>query len=161
MKRAHGFGLVLLIVTGLALAQSLGDKPYVEVAPVAKVTLRAGSSANVDIDFRVRQDFHINSHTPKQEYLIPTLLKLNPTQQVAIADVKYPAGEEMSFAFSPNDKLSVYSGDFRVTAVLKAPANVPPGNYAVKGELKFQACDRTACYPPNSLPVQFQVSLLK
>ncbi len=67
----------------------------------------------------------------------------------------------MSFAFSPNEKLSVYSGDFTVNAVLKAPANAAAGSYPVKGELRFQACDHSACYPPRSIPVQFQVTVVK
>ena len=32
-----------------------------------------------------------------------------------IGRVTFPAGEEMSFAFAPDDKLSVYTGEFPVT----------------------------------------------
>jgi hypothetical protein len=78
-----------------------------------------------------------------------------------VTDLKYPAGEEMAFAFSPNEKLSVYSGDFTIDAVFKAPANAVAGSYPVKGELRFQACDHSACYPPRSIPVQFQVTVVK
>lgn len=161
MMQALGRGLLLLFLTGLCVAQMPDNKPYVELAPIGKVELKAGGSAKIEMAFRVRPDFHINSHTPKQDYLIPTLLQLNPPAQVAVAEVKYPAGEEMSFAFSPTEKLSVYSGDFSVSTVLKVPPNVQPGNYSVKGELKFQACDRSACYPPNSIPVRFQVNVTK
>ena len=89
------------------------------------------------------------------------MLKLNPSEPVTVAEVKYPAGEDMSFAFSPNEKLSVYSGDFSITTVLKAPANAATGTYPVKGELRFQACDHSACYPPRTIPVQFQVAVVK
>ena len=156
------FALVLTSVTGLALAQSPGDRvPSVIIAPVGNVELRAGGSANLELDFRIGADFHINSNKPKADYLIPTILKLNPAEPVTLADVKYPAGEEMSFAFSPNEKLSVYSGDFAINTVWKAPATAPPGTYPVKGEFRFQACDRSACYPPRSIPVQFQVTVVK
>ena len=74
-----------------------------------------------------------------------------------MADVKYPAGQDMTFPFSPDEKLSVYSGDFSINTVLKTAANVPAGTYPVKGELRFQACDHSACYPPKTIPVQFQV----
>jgi Disulphide bond corrector protein DsbC len=155
-------GLVLLLVVGIVWAQSPGDKqPSVIMAPVGNVQLRAGGSSNLELDFRIGADFHINSNKPKADYLIPTVLKLNPSEPVALADVKYPAGEEMSFAFSPNEKLSVYSGDFAINTMWKAPANAEPGTYPVKGELRFQACDRSACYPPRSIPVQFQVTVVK
>jgi hypothetical protein len=155
------FGLIVLIA-GLSLAQSPGDRlPSVIMAPVGNVQLRAGGSTNLPLDFRIGTDFHINSNKPKADYLIPTILKLNPPEPVAVADVKYPAGEDMSFTFSPNEKLSVYSGDFTINIVLKAAANAGAGTYPVKGELRFQACDRSACYPPRSIPVQFQVTVVK
>lgn len=161
MKRLL-FGLSAFLLAGLALAQAPGEKqPSVIMAPVGNVQLRVGGSANLELDFRIGAEFHINSNKPRADYLIPTVLKLNPAQPVEVADVKYPAGEDMTFAFSPNEKLSVYSGDFSIDTVLKAPANAVAGTYPVKGELRFQACDRSACYPPRSIPVQFQVTVVK
>ena len=157
-KGLLAFGL--LWVCTAALAQS-SRQPSVMVAPVGPVQLRAGGTADVPLDFRVGADFHINSHTPKSELLIPTALKLEPVSPLTAADIKYPPGQEMSFEFSPNEKLSVYSGDFTITAVLKAPAGAAPGDYPVRGSLRFQACDRRACYPPRSIPVQFQVTVVK
>ena len=152
----------VLFLAALGAAQASGDKqPYVTMAPVGNVQVRAGSSASVEMDFRIGSEFHINSHQPKADYLIPTALKLNPPDQLTVADLKYPAGEEMTFPFSPNEKLSVYSGDFSINAVLKAPADAAAGSYPVKGELRFQACDHSACYPPRSIPVQFQVTVVK
>ena len=156
------FGLIAVLSAGFALAQAPGERqPSVIMAPIGNVQLRAGGSTNLPLDFRIGIDFHINSNKPKADYLIPTVLKLNPSEPVAVADVKYPAGEDMSFAFSPNEKLSVYSGDFTITTSLKAPATAAAGTYPVKGELRFQACDRSACYPPRSIPVQFQVTVVK
>jgi hypothetical protein len=156
------FGLIAFLVAGLALAQAPGERvPSVIMASIGNVQLHAGGSTNLPLDFRIGTDFHINSNKPRADYLIPTVLKLNPAEPVAIADVKYPAGEDMSFAFSPNEKLSVYSGDFAINIVLKAPASAAAGTYPVTGELRFQACDRSACYPPRSIPVQFQVTVFK
>jgi len=157
LTRAMG----VLLLAGFVSAQNAGDKPFVIMAPVGNVQVRAGATKDVPMDFRIGSEFHINSHTPKSPLLIPTALKLNPPPQVTVADVKYPAGEDQSFPFSPDEKLNVYSGDFSIDALLKVPANTPAGAYPVKGELRFQACDRSACYPPHSLPVQFQVTVLK
>ena len=162
MMKCAGTVAVVLFLASLGLAQAPGDKqPYVIMAPIGNVQLRAGASASVEMDFRVGSEFHINSHHPKADYLIPTVLKLNAPEQLTVADLKYPAGEDMAFAFAPNEKLSVYSGDFTINAVLKAPANAAAGSYPVKGELRFQACDHSACYPPRSIPVQFQVTVVK
>jgi hypothetical protein len=161
-KRAETLIGVAFFLASLGFAQTPGDKqPYVTLAPVGNVQVRAGTTTGVELDFRIGSEFHINSHHPKADYLIPTALKLNAPEQLTVADVKYPAGEEITFPFSPNEKLSVYSGDFSINAVLKAPANTAAGNYPVKGELRFQACDHSACYPPHSIPVQFQVTVVK
>jgi len=161
MKRLL-FGLIGFLLAGVALGQAPGEKlPSVIMAPVGNVELRPGGSANLELDFRIGPEFHINSNKPRADYLIPTVLKLNPPEPVTVADVKYPAGEDMTFAFSPNEKLSVYSGDFSINTVLKAPASAAAGTYPVTGELRFQACDRSACYPPRSIPVQFQVKVVK
>ena len=149
------------VLTTLAWAQNMGDKNFVIMAPVGTVQVHAGGSKSVAMDFRIGSEYHINSHTPKSPLLIPTELKLTLPQQVTLADVKYPAGQDETFPFSPDEKLNVYSGDFSIEALFKAPANTPPGTYPVKGELHFQACDKSACYPPRSLPVQFQVTVVK
>jgi hypothetical protein len=162
MMKCAGTVAVVFFLAAVGLTQAPGDKqPYVTMAPIGNVQLRAGASTSVEMDFRVGSEFHINSHHPKADYLIPTVLKLNAPEQLTVEDVKYPAGEDMAFAFAPNDKLSVYSGDFTINAVLKAPGNAAAGSYPVKGELRFQACDHSACYPPRSIPVQFQVTVVK
>ena len=161
MKRIVSTVLAAILWSGLAFSQGPGEKvPNVVMAPVGKVQVKAGGTANVELDFRVGSEFHINSNKPKSELLIPTVLKLSATQPVRVTAVKYPAGRDMSFPFAPTESLNVYSGDFSVTAVVAAPAKAEKGDYAVTGELHFQACDRSACYPPRSIPVKFEVSVV-
>jgi hypothetical protein len=161
MKRFVVSVVSALLLAVLLQAQSMDDKPFVVMAPIGKVQLRAGATKDVNLDFRVGPEFHINSHTPKSPLLIPTALKLEAQAPVVLGDVKYPAGQDVSFAFSGDEKLNVYSGDFAIDAFLKAPADAPAGSYPVKGTLRFQACDHSACYPPRSLPVEFQVTVVK
>jgi hypothetical protein len=65
----------------------------------------------------------------------------------------------MSFPFDPSTKLSVYSGDFIVRGVVVAPSVASAGTYTIHGELKYQACDNNACYPPKKLPFTFNVKV--
>lgn len=155
--------LLSAVLTVLSLAGSLAHgqapgttRPSVIMAPVSPVQLHPGAPAKVELDFRVGSGFHINSNKPHSELLIPTVLKLDVPQPVAV-ELQYPAGEDQTFPFSPQEKLNVYSGDFAIDAVLKAPAKMAAGTYTVTGELRYQACDRNACYPPRSEPVKFQI----
>jgi hypothetical protein len=161
VKRALALQCVVLLWVALAPAQSPGNnQPSVIMAPVGPVQVHAGASTKIDLAFRVGAGFHINSNKPHSDFLIPTQLKLASPDQISVATVTYPAGTDETFPFSPDEKLSVYSGDFSVTATVKAPAKAAAGSYPVKGELTYQACDKAACYPPKSMPVQFQVTVL-
>jgi hypothetical protein len=39
--------------------------------------------------------------------------------------------------------------------------SAPTGTYRVHGQFRYQACDNRACYPPTSVPIQFDVSIAK
>jgi hypothetical protein len=155
--------LVLVsLCASLALAQSPGKKaPSVIVAPVDQVVVTRGKGGPVTIHFRVPAGYHINSNTPKSEFLIPTALKLDAPTDIAITKVSYPQGKEMTFPFSPDEPLNVYTGDFAVSMTVRPLHTVQPGKYAIHGDLKYQACDNAACYPPRHLPVDFEVKVLK
>ena len=161
MKRAVAIGLVL---TGACLfAQEVsGPKgPSVTVAPIPVVTAVQGKSATVPISFHVAGGYHINSNRPKSEYLIPTVLKIDAATDIAITKITYPEGKDLSFAFAPDEKLNVYAGDFDVRVRIRPLRDVQSGKYAVRGTLKYQACDNAACYPPRQLPILFDVKIAK
>lgn len=104
----------------------------------------------LEIRFRVVDGFHVNSHTPKSELLIPTQIVLQPATGVKAETVEYPVGTSYSFSFDPSEKLDVYTGAFTV----KLPVVAEAGAHTIDGTLRYQACDHAACYPPKSLPVQ-------
>lgn len=135
--------------------------PSVTMAPTPVATVIRGKSNSVELQFRVGSGFHVNSNTPTAEYLIPTTLKLDVPTDIVVGKITYPAGKEMSFAFAPDEKLSVYSGDFSLSVQVRPLAGVLPGKYEIRGRLKYQACDNAQCFPPKQLPVAFEVKVIK
>ena len=110
----------------------------------------AGKRSVLELHFQVVDGFHVNSHTPKSELLIPTQILLQPAAGVKADAVEYPAGTSYSFSVDPSEKLDVYTGAFTV----KLPVVAEVGTHTLDGTLRYQACDHAACYPPKSLPVQ-------
>jgi hypothetical protein len=156
------FLVAAALTSSFALAQSPGKKtPSVTLAPIEQVTVTRGSGTPVSFHFRVGPGFHINSNTPKSEFLIPTALKMDAPTDIALTRVSYPPGKDMTFPFAPNEPLNVYTGDFTITMTVRPLHTVQPGKYAIHGDLKYQACDNAACYPPKHLPVDFEVKVLK
>lgn len=159
------FVLALCLIAPLrAQEDTLGEgkkSPSVTLIPPTAANVSKGKANNVELQFRINSGFHINSNKPKEEYLIPTVLKLDPPTDIAVGKITYPPGEEMSFQFAPNDKLSVYSGDFTLAVSVRPLSSVLPGRYEFHGTMRYQACDNAACYPPKTLPVRFEVKVVK
>ena len=159
MKSRFHFAVLAIALAAFAGAYAQAQSPSVAFTAPAAVTLQAGKTGNLVLPFRVANGFHINSHKPHEDYLIPTELKLEPPSTVMVSKVVYPDGKDSSFPFAPDEKLSVYSGDFSVAVQVHALPKTPAGKYLLKGVLRFQACDNRACYPPKSTPVEFEVNV--
>jgi len=159
-RASRGVLLAFVFCAASGLAQ-LGPSPSVTMVPVPLTTTPRAAQTMVDLNFRVGGGFHINSNAPKSEFLIPTTLRIDVPTDIILGKIEYPAGEELNFPFSPDEKLSVYSGDFTIAVAVHPLASVVPGKYEMHGVLRYQACDKAACYPPKNLPVSFEVKVVK
>jgi hypothetical protein len=160
-KRSSLLTLVVLAGAIVSSAQTPGKAPTLAMAAVPLTTTPRAQATMVALNFRVPPGYHINSNTPKSEFLIPTALKMDLPTDIILGKIEYPAGEDASFPFSPDEKLSVYSGDFTIAVAVHPLKSVVPGKYVMHGVLRYQACDNAACYPPKNLPVSFEVKVVK
>jgi hypothetical protein len=151
----------VFLAASLTSPQTPGKAPTLSMVPVPLTTTQRAKATTVDLDFRVPIGYHINSNAPKDEFLIPTALKMDLPTDIVLGKIQYPAGEDVSFPFSPDEKLSVYSGDFTIAVDVHPLGSVVPGKYQIRGVLRYQACDNSACYPPKNLPVSFEVKVVK
>ena len=159
--------LAFVTVATFALAQdelptlSKGKAPVQRVIAMAPKPLHIapGGKATAELQFQVKPGFHINSNKPGSEVLVPTVVKLSPPTDIGVGSLEYPAGQELTFPFAPDEKLSVYTGDFAVSAIVGAAKTMPAGRFRVHGFLQYQACDDRACYPPTKLPIAFDVQV--
>ncbi len=153
--------LAFLATAILTSAQTPRKAPSLSIAPVPLVTAQRAQATMVNLNFRIPPGYHINSNAPKSEFLIPTALKMDLHTDIILGKIEYPAGEDKNFPFSPDEKLSVYSGDFTIAVAVHPLHSVVPGKYVMHGVLRYQACDNAACYPPKKLPVSFDVKVVK
>lgn len=123
-------------------------KQLVAYASEAQV-LPAGKRAILELRFRVQSGYHVNSHKPSSELLMPTVVDLEPESGVRLETAQYPAGKTYTLSSGTDENLDVYSDEFTV----KFPVTAESGSHELRGQLKYQACDRAACYPPKTLPL--------
>jgi Disulphide bond corrector protein DsbC len=154
------------IALGFAGFSAGGQSPLIDSSsrPIAKsstvqylfpeqISVPAGKVTAVELHFRIAQGFHINSHAPKEDYLIPTTLSFPADSGVQLASATYPEGVEFTLPVDPDTKLNVYTGEFAIQARIVAQR----GNHLVNASLRYQACDERACMPPKTITVPIDV----
>ena len=165
MKLRKRSAFPTLVLLFLAVSVGAADEPqpshvYVIFEGASSATVSSAKPTDVELTFRVKDGFHVNSNKPNSELLIPTTLKLEPRSDLSTATITFPPGKDISFPFDPSEKLNVYSDAFTVKVKVLAAHTAGTGNITVHGQLRYQACSDTACYPPKTIPFQFDVNVL-
>jgi len=118
----------------------------------------AGETARVSALVAIESGWHVNSHTPTFDYLIPTELELELPAGWPAAAIDYPPAKKKTFAFA-DVPLSVYDGDVVIAAQVKLPAGAKPGAVVVGARLHYQACDHSQCLPPVTTRSQLTLTV--
>jgi hypothetical protein len=118
-----------------------------------QITVPAGKPTAIGLHFRIAPGLHINSHTPKDDELIPTVFSIPDGSGVRLEAATYPPGADFTLPLDPKTKLSVYTGEFIIQARIVAAS----GEHLVEARLHYQACDNNACMPPKSITAAIDV----
>ncbi len=147
-----------------AAAQSPADipAPAAIVKPRAFVSLSSvprGKEFQVAVVTEIAHGYHMNSHHPTDQYLIPTTLTPKLPTGFELLDTLYPPGRVEKFSFSPDKGLDVYSGSVTLKLRLVAHNDAPIGAVTFPVTLRYQACNDTTCLPPVKVPVDIRVDV--
>jgi thiol:disulfide interchange protein DsbD len=107
-----------------------------------------GSEFKIAIQIDVKEGWHVNSHKPYDDYLIPTEVVLPENPNFTLQKVAYPEPHDFNLAFS-DDPLSVWEGKVLFGAIVKVSDNLEPGEYQLIVELNYQACNDMSCLAPT------------
>lgn len=147
-----------LVASGTAEAQfepsAFGGGPN---APVVGLDVRFEKPADGKIEgivsVAIPDTWHVNSATPKDEYAIPTKVRVE-SAALAIDKIDYPPHVERAFGFAGGQLLPVYEGtvQVRVSGTVIAPdGEVTVGVY-------YQACNDNICLPPKEVTKTVKLS---
>jgi hypothetical protein len=109
------------------------------------------------LSVRLSSGFHVNSHAPNDEYLIPMRLTWNAAP-LEVLEVVFPKPKQENYPFS-DKPVSVFTGDFDIVTKFKVPADALPGPAVITGKLRYQACTEALCLPPKSIEVRLPVQI--
>ena len=147
MRRAAVVAVFLVLAAISAWGWDGGPTVAVKVIGPAE-SFQPGLERTVSVEIAIFAPFHINSHLPAEEFLIPTVVNIKPQEGVKVVRVDYPQGELKKFMFSESP-LSVYEGTVRIAVVLALSSDFSGKDLLFGGNVGFQACDNNSCLAPD------------
>ena len=121
----------------------------------------AGSTHRVALDATLQPQgngLHVNSNEPLEDFLIPTVLTLDPPDGIALEAVAWPTPIMLEQQGSENP-LAVFEETFVIGAAFTVASDLDAGNYSIPGSLRYQACDERMCYIPTTASLEFQLTV--
>jgi len=130
-------------------------------------TVVAGSRVTLSAEIELPRDVHV--YSPGVTGYKPIQLALHPFGGIKLEPAVYPSSKIL-YLGAIKEQVPVFEGKFRITQDvtltfsklldgLRALSSAEK-TISIAGELKYQACDKTVCYPPASVPVKWQFSVL-
>lgn len=115
-----------------------------------------GETVRAVVTFTLSEGYHVNSHTPLEEFYIPTVVEVSEAEGFSVRKVIYP---EHTFFEVAGEELAVYEHEFHIGLVLDVGAEVEPGDHTLAGTLRYQACDDKMCFPPDTLELKLPLTV--
>ena len=136
------------------------DAAQVRVTGYAsRVVVNPGDRLRVAVQLAVADGWHVNSHAPLQDYLIPTSLSLEGDGPLVGGEVTYPTGTTLSLEFSA-DPLSVYDGTVTLTMPVTVSDQAEAGAETVVLAVRVQACDDHQCLRPETGTLKIPITVV-
>ncbi|HEY3348763.1 MAG TPA: cytochrome c biogenesis protein CcdA [Thermoanaerobaculia bacterium] len=161
---------VLLAASAIALVASPGRAPAQGIPKSSEIVapklvadgdrLVAGKAFRLAVVADVKPGWHVNSHTPKEDFLIPTEVKVKTAPGLKLSAVAYPNHLERKFAFS-EQKLAVYEGRTVFVVPGSVDAAAAPGPRTITAVLAYQPCNDNSCLPPSELTATLTIEVVK
>lgn len=153
--------LVLVGFAGLVVcpapAQSPGRMRAATVAASASPghVMRGGKGVLI-VTLSVATQFHVNAHKTADPDLIATTFTPTPMAGVQYGLARYPAPRMMTLDGKPTP---VYTGRAIITVPFTVARSAPAGRLRIGGQLTYQGCNATSCYPPQTVTLGAAVSV--
>ena len=148
----------IILMTALAVQLiSPAPKPghATILASPAQLNGAAGAKLALFVDVTPKPGIHV--YAPGSNDYIPITVKLNAQPEIKAGKVAYPKSETMTFA---DEKVPVFQKPFRLTQDVALDKSAKPGStVTVSGTVNYQACDDRVCYPPESAPISWTVTV--
>ena len=119
----------------------------------------AGSSIEAALQVQLDKRYHVNSNKPLEDFLIPTVLTLEPPEGITVRAISYPEAMLLEQA-GADQPLAVFEEEFVIGVAFDLSEDLPLGEHVIPAMLRYQACDETMCYLPSSVGTEFRLDVV-
>jgi len=124
-----------------------------------------GGRITLTAEVQLPPDVHV--YAPGTKGYKSVALVMDTTPGMMLTPVNYPRAEVL-YLPAIKERVPVFEGKFRLTQDLKISSVAEFSNslgtdgkaFTINGKLDYQACDKTICYLPTSIPVHWQLQVL-
>ena len=142
--------------TGPPLAQVQGKRITVRLSASGS-SVSPGERILLAVDFDLRAGLHV--YAPGVHDYLPIEWRLTPPPDWTAAPVSFPEPQTLRLE-AIQETVPAYQGHVRLTRELTVPPGAQPGTVTLSGTLRYQACDDTMCYIPETLPLAWTLRVL-
>jgi len=157
----------VLLLSSVAFAQATpslqfrgagGGSKHADIAAMpAEIAGAAGGKIVLTVDVQPKPGIHV--YAPGTKDFIPITLTLDASPDAkAAGKTVYPATTDTLVVV--DEKVPVFSKPFKMTQSVALAKTAKPGSTVkVDGKINLQACDESVCYPPETVPVSWNVTV--
>ena len=122
----------------------------------------SGTVVTLVAEVRLPPDVHV--YAPGTQGYKPIQLVIDPIPELELKPVVYPPSKIL-YLPAINERVPVFEGTFRISQDVEVSTRTEAlGSlgqdgkiFTISGKLEYQACDKTICYLPTSVPVKWEL----
>jgi DsbC/DsbD-like thiol-disulfide interchange protein len=128
------------------------ETAHLRIAPrVSSASPAVGHRITLVLDVEMKPKMHVYAPGAPEDY-IAIRWDLDESKAYKAFASEFPAALRMTLA---GETVPAYHGRFQVRRDVTVLG--PPGDVAIQGSLRYQACDERQCFPPETVALQWTV----
>jgi thioredoxin:protein disulfide reductase len=148
--------LILLLLTNSLFAQFGLDKNVLDFKIAANLEeLPPNTEFKLAVVLDIHPELHINAHETTEDFLIPTVVTIQPQSCLIVEEISYP--DPVKRALFTDETLNVYENRAIIYINLRSTDPIPKDSINITGSLSYQGCDDQTCFQPKTHPLQFSM----
>jgi len=142
------------------------EAPHLQLAlEQSDLTGVPGTRITLVAEVRLPPDVHV--YAPGTQGYKPIKLVMESIPQLELKSAIYPPSKTL-YLPAIKEQVPVFEGTFRITQDVRVSSSSEfwgslgkdGKTFAITGKLEYQACDKSICYVPASVPVTWQLHVL-